>query len=71
MAEIDTALQSLLALAQLAVGIVLIDSLSGYFLDFNFLSGFIKQFAYIGGLVGIIDHYAWYFTERIPNLLEM
>lgn len=71
MPDIDMALQSLLGLAQLAIGIVVIDALLGFYLDMSFLSGGLKQFAYLGGAVGVIDHYLWYFTERIPNLVEM
>lgn len=71
MEDIDMAFQSLLALAQIALAVIAVDAVSRYFLDFNFLTGILKQVAYAGALVGAIDQVAWLVTERIPKLLEM
>lgn len=71
MADIDMAIQGLLALAQIALAVIAVDAVSGYFLDFNFLTGILKQVAYAGGLVGAFDQLAWLVTERLPNILDM
>ena len=71
MTDIDMVLESLLTLAQLALAIVGIDAITTAFLDFTFLTGVIRQIAYAGGAVGVLDQLAWLATERVPKLLDM
>lgn len=65
------ALQSLLGLAQIALAVIALDAVSAAYLDFSFLTGFLRDFAYAGGLVGAIDQVYWLATERLPEIAAM
>jgi hypothetical protein len=71
MTDLDMALSDLLGLAQLALAVIAVDAVLANFLDFSFLTGVIRQIAYAGGAIGLIDHVVWLLTERIPKLLDM
>lgn len=71
MTDFDMALQALLGLAQIALAVIGLDAVLGYFFDAAFLTGILKQFAYTGGLIGTIDQAYWLATERLPKLLDM
>lgn len=70
MTDLESAVGSLLALAQLALAVIAVDAVLGYWMDMAFLSGGIKHFAYAGGLVGVLDQLYWLVTERIPKLMD-
>lgn len=71
MTDIDMILSSLLGLAQLALAVIAIDAVLAAYLDFSFLTGVIRDIAYAGGAVGVVDQLYWLATERLPELLNM
>lgn len=65
------ALESLLGLAQIALAVIALDAVSAAYLDFTFLTGFLRDFAYTGGLIGAIDQVYWLATDRLPEIAGM
>jgi hypothetical protein len=68
MADIETVLDYLLFLAQIAIAVVALDAVLGFYMDLSFLSGFLKNFAYLGAAVGFLDQVYWLVTSRIEEL---
>lgn len=64
-------LMFLLALSQLALPVVGADAILSAYLDMGFLSGMLRDFAYLGGAVGVVDAVYWLVTDRIPKVVEM
>lgn len=68
MADLETVLDYLLFLAQVAIAVVALDAVLGFYLDSAFLSGFLKDFAYAGAAVGFLDQVYWLVTSRVEEL---
>jgi len=71
MVDIDISLEALLGLAQIALVVIAVDAVSAAYLDFSFLTGFLRDFAYAGGAVGAVDQVYWLATDRLPKLANM
>lgn len=71
MVKLEAVLLSLLALAQIAIAVVATDVVLGFYADASFLSGFLKNFAYVGALIGIVDQVYWLVSSRLPKVADM
>jgi hypothetical protein len=69
--DFEGPLMFLLVLAQLALPVVGADAILSAYLDMGFLSGVLRDFAYLGGAVGILDTLYWVVTDRVPALVDM
>jgi len=69
MADFEYVAGVLLLLAQLALPVIAIDAVLGYFFSLELLSGLLRQVTYLGGLVGVADQLYWLATDRVPALM--